>query len=79
MPTRPKPGIYEHYKGQRYRVISLARHSETLEELVVYEALYKSEEFGNNAIWARPLTMFMESVEVDGRPVPRFRFISKEQ
>lgn len=73
-----KPGIYEHYKGNRYRVIGVARHSETLEELVVYEALNDSEEFGDNAIWTRPLAMFIESVEVDGRQVPRFRFISKE-
>ena len=78
MSVSPKPGIYEHYKGNRYRVINVARHSETLEELVVYQALYNSEEFGNNAIWTRPLAMFMESVEVDGRQVPRYRFVSNE-
>ena len=61
------PGIYRHYKGQRYRVLGTARHSETLEELVVYQALYG--EFG---LWVRPATMFAGTVELDGRVVPRF-------
>ncbi len=51
----------------------MARHSETLEELVVYRALYNSEEFGKNALWARPKKMFLEKVTVDDREVPRFR------
>ena len=68
------PGIYQHYKGKRYRVIGIARHSETLEEMVVYQALYDSE-FGNNALWVRPKKMFMETVVVDGKTVPRFRFM----
>lgn len=63
-------GAYEHYKGNRYRVIGTARHSETLEELVVYQALY-----GKKELWVRPLKMFLENVEVDGEKVPRFRFI----
>lgn len=50
-----KLGKYQHYKGQFYEVIGVARHSETLEELVVYRALYDSEEFGKNALWVRPL------------------------
>jgi hypothetical protein len=72
----PKSGIYEHYKGNRYQVLGIARHSETLEELVVYRALYDSEEFGPDALWARPVEMFAETVRVKGKPVPRFRFIS---
>ncbi len=65
-----EPGVYRHYKGKLYRVLYVATHSETLEKLVVYQALYG--EFG---YWARPLTMFTEMVEVDGKPMPRFQYI----
>jgi hypothetical protein len=61
------PGLYRHYKGQRYRVLGTARHSETLEPLVVYQALY-----GEHGLWVRPAAMFAESVTVDGACVPRF-------
>ncbi len=61
------PGIYRHYKGQRYRVLATARHSETLEPLVVYQALY-----GDFGLWVRPAAMFAESVMVEGRTIPRF-------
>jgi hypothetical protein len=61
------PGIYRHYKGQRYRVLGTARHSETEEELVVYQALY-----GERGLWVRPAAMFAETVELDGEPIPRF-------
>lgn len=64
-------GIYEHYKGNRYRVLAVARHSETLEPLVVYQALY-----GDHSYWVRPLAMFTEDVEVSGQRRPRFRFLS---
>lgn len=67
LPTEPRPGLYRHYKGHDYRVISLARHSETREVLVVYQALY-----GERGIWVRPAMMFTGTVEVDGRRVPRF-------
>lgn len=67
-----KLGEYEHYKGKRYNVLGIAKHSETLEELVVYQALY-----GENGLWVRPLKMFLENVEVDGEKVPRFRFIKE--
>jgi len=70
-----KLGRYEHYKGKQYEVISLARHSETLEELVIYKELYNSEEFGNNTLWARPKKMFSEMVNIDGKDIPRFKFI----
>jgi cyclomaltodextrinase len=68
MENKLKLGIYEHYKGNRYEAIGVAKHSETLEELVVYKALY-----GDGQIWIRPLKMFMEEVEVDGKMVPRFK------
>lgn len=64
-----KLGEYEHYKGKRYRVIGVARHSETLEEMVVYQALY-----GEGELWVRPLKMFMEEIEVNDKKVPRFRY-----
>jgi len=61
------PGFYRHYKGQRYRVLGTARHSETQESLVVYQALY-----GEYGLWVRPAVMFAESVIVDGVQMPRF-------
>lgn len=69
------PGIYRHYKGNKYEVIGTARHSETLEELVVYKALYTSTEFGENALWVRPLKTFEEVIEVKGKTIPRFEKI----
>ncbi|OZG73829.1 hypothetical protein BTA51_08500 [Hahella sp. CCB-MM4] len=67
---RIKTGIYQHYKGGRYQVYGVARHSETEEPLVVYRPLY-----GERALWARPLSMFSETVEIDGIPTPRFELI----
>lgn len=65
-----KAGRYRHYKGQDYEVIGLATHSETEEKLVVYRCLY-----GDYDLWVRPLSMFEETVEVDGERLPRFRLI----
>lgn len=62
-----KPGRYRHYKGNDYTVLGVARHSETLEELVVYR-----QEYGEHGLWVRPAAMFGETVTVDGRAVPRF-------
>ncbi|WP_235933888.1 DUF1653 domain-containing protein [Agromyces humi] len=62
-----EPGVYEHYKGARYEVLFVARHSETEEEFVVYRQLY-----GDRAHWVRPAAMFAEAVVRDGRSVPRF-------
>ena len=70
-----KKGKYKHYKGKLYEVLGVARHSETLEELVVYQGMYDSEEFGKNPIWVRPKKMFLESVTIDGKEVPRFEFV----
>lgn len=75
--SRIKPGKYLHFKGKRYEVIGVARHSETLEELVVYRALYEDKRFGKNALWARPKKMFLEKVEIDGKLVPRFKYLGK--
>ena len=69
-----KSGIYRHYKGNHYQIIGIARHSETLEELVVYKALYQSE--GQN-LWVRPLSMFIEIIEFNGNKTPRFEYIGE--
>ena len=69
-----KPGKYRHYKGKHYEVIGSAHHSETLEELVVYKALYQTE--GEN-YWVRPLKMFLEEVEVDGKKMKRFEYLGE--
>jgi hypothetical protein len=66
-----KLGKYRHYKGKEYEVIGLAKHSETLEEMVVYRALY-----GDNELWVRPLKMFTETVKVDGKEISRFEYIN---
>ena len=65
-----QPGRYRHYKGREYTVLGVARHSETLETLVVYR-----QEYGDRGLWVRPATMFAETVEHAGRTVPRFRRI----
>lgn len=64
-------GIYRHYKGNLYEVLYVARHSETLEEMVVYQAQYNEK-----GIWVRPLSMFFETVVIDGVPMPRFQKIN---
>ena len=70
-----KPGIYKHFKGGKYKVLQIANHSETLEKFVIYEVLYECRTYGKGSIWARPLDMFKEDVEVNGKTVPRFKFI----
>lgn len=67
LPGDPAPGRYRHYKGGLYTVIGIARHSETGELLVVYRP-----EYGERAFWVRPLAMFNETVEIEGRLLPRF-------
>ena len=67
LPAEPRPGRYRHYQGNEYRVIGVARHSETLDPLVVYQALY-----GERGLWVRPATLFNETVDVAGQRQPRF-------
>ena len=71
LPPLPRiaPGQYRHYKGMLYEVIDTVRHSETLEPLVLYRALY-----GERGLWVRPAAMFLETVEVGGQVQPRFAF-----
>lgn len=64
---------YRHFKGNEYLVLHVAKHSETLEEMVVYQALY-----GERGIWVRPLSMFLEKKEVDGKMINRFEEIKTE-
>ena len=73
LPTEPCPGLYRHYKGNDYRVVGLARHSESLEPLVVYQALY-----GERGLWVRPTAMFVESITHQGQRVPRFALVQAD-
>ena len=68
-----QPGRYRHYKDLDYIVIGIARHSETEEELVVYR-----QDYGERGMWVRPLAMFVETVEVEGKEVPRFEYVGQE-
>ena len=67
-----RPGIYRHYKNLMYEVLDTVRHSETLEPMTLYRALY-----GERGLWVRPATMFEEDVVIDGIQQPRFTFISE--
>jgi len=66
-------GLYRHYKGNNYKVLHIAKHSESLENLVVYQALY-----GEQSIWVRPLDMFLEQIEKEGEFIDRFLFIGND-
>jgi len=67
-------GRYRHYKGNYYEVLGTARYSETLEEMVVYRALYHSK-FGRRSLWVRPQKMFAEKIVVAGKKVARFQYV----
>lgn len=67
-----KLGKYRHFKGNEYEVIGLGTHSETLEAMVIYKALY-----GNGEIWLRPLSMWNDTVEYNGRCLKRFQYIGE--
>ena len=67
-----RPGRYRHFKGNEYEVIGIARHSETQEEMVVYRALY-----GDFGLWVRPVSMWNEAVERDGKTFRRFTYIGE--
>lgn len=66
-PVIVKPGIYRHYKGKLYLVIGTGIHSETLEPVVIYQALYVHKE-----LWVRPASMWFEKIEIEGKRIPRF-------
>ncbi len=68
-----QPGRYRHYKGKDYIVLGIARHSETEEQLVVYRT-----DYGDRSLWVRPLVMFQESVEIDGRIQARFQYVGPD-
>ncbi|MEG2507742.1 MAG: DUF1653 domain-containing protein, partial [Longicatena sp.] len=65
-------GRYQHFKGKHYSLLYVAKHSETLEKYVVYRQLY-----GDGSVWIRPLSMFLEQVEINGQQVPRFSYLGK--
>lgn len=69
-----KKGIYKHYKGNEYELLGIANHSETLEKMVVYKALY-----GDGEVWVRPLSMWNETVEFDGKKVLRFEYLQDSE
>lgn len=69
-----KLGRYRHFKGNEYEVIAIAKHSETLQDMVVYKCLY-----GDYGIWVRPLSMFEESITRDGKTFKRFEYIDEEK
>ena len=74
--TALAPGIYKHYKGKLYKVIGVAHHSETLDEMVVYQAMYESAVFGKDALMVRPIESFLENVDVNGKKVKRFEKVA---
>jgi len=74
-----KLGVYKHYKGGMVEVIALAHHSETLEEMVVYKTLYENRTFGKGSIWVRPLKMFTERIDVNGKSIQRFCFVESTE
>lgn len=74
--TVPQPGVYQHYKGDLYRVIGCVIHTETSERMVLYEAMSQSARNPDDLAFVRPLEMFQEKVEIDGTTVPRFKPVS---
>ena len=69
-----KIGIYRHFKGNMYEVLAVAKHSETLEEMVVYKAMY-----GDGDIWVRPMSMWEEEIERDGKVFKRFELVEEKK
>ncbi len=69
-----KQGRYRHFKGNEYEVVGIAKHSETLEEMVVYRALY-----GDGGLWVRPASMWLEEIDRDGYKGPRFIYVGAQE
>ena len=74
-----KKGKYRHYKNKFYEVIGVARDADTLEEFVVYKALYDDPEFGKDALWTRKKDSFLKPEIVDGKEVARYEFVEEQQ
>jgi hypothetical protein len=74
-----KRGVYRHYKGNPYKVLGVAMHSETAEKMVIYQALYDcpdlEDEYGARPYFVRPYNLFLETVKINGKEVPRFKYI----
>jgi hypothetical protein len=70
-------GIYEHYKGKQYQVIGIGKHTETLEEFVIYKPLYDLKK-NQDVLWIRPKKMFLEKVSLEGKLIQRFRFLKSQ-
>jgi hypothetical protein len=71
----PMGAPFEHYKGKKYQILGVGRHSETLGICVLYQALYDCPTFGDQAVWVRPIEIFLETIVIDGKEMPRFRLI----
>lgn len=74
-----KLGIYRHFKWNLYEVVWVARHSENLEEIVVYKALYDHKDYWKNSLWVRPKSMFLEIIVRDWKTMPRFEYIGDKK
>ena len=70
-----KTGIYQHYKGNKYLVLATAKHSETLEDMVVYASLYENPE---SQVWVRPAEIFYEKVKYKDKLIERFKYLEKQ-
>lgn len=73
----PVGAVFRHYKGKEYKILSIGRHSEDLTYQVVYQGLNNCDLFGPCPVWVRPLKMFLETVVIDGKEIPRFTLIGK--
>ncbi len=74
-----KLGKYKHFKGNFYEVIAIGKHSETLEEMVVYKALHKEEDEEDYKIWIRPKSLFLLNVIINGNEIPRFKYLDDDK
>lgn len=70
---------YRHHKGKEYIIIAVGKHSETLEDMVVYQGQYNDPKFGNNPVWIRPKKMFTEKVVFNGKEVNRFELVGGKE
>ncbi|MBS0629699.1 MAG: DUF1653 domain-containing protein [Verrucomicrobia bacterium] len=71
----PPGATFRHYKGKLYKIIQIGRHTEEHSLQVVYQALYRTDAYGDHPIWIRPLKMFLEKVTINGQEVPRFEHV----